>query len=161
MSFSNYSDLIKSKKVCYNPPSCVKSCSTQSVVNIYNGSVGGITGPTGVTGVTGETGPTGDTGQTGVTGPTGPTGPNIAESATISTTGYSGTILFIQNGNLHYDERFSYDPVTQKLNIAGLVDPSGLVLISQTTDPSSGTPGTIWWNEPSNILYLVDSTGTS
>lgn len=115
----------------------------------------GVTGPMyiGHTGITGVTGITGTTGSTGPTGPTGPTGAgpltieNIYNSDGVLT---GNRIVNLNNNTLTFIGNVVIDG---KLNVTGLIDPTGLIL---TNYNSSGIPTNI--NHGS--FYVADGTDT-
>jgi hypothetical protein len=101
----------------------------------------GCRGPTGPSG--GPDGPTGPTGYTGVTGQTGVTGPSYWDP--------SGNSAIKYTGNVYIDG---------KLNVTGLIDPTGIVLTQQASNPGApnNKPNTLWF-DLSNNLILDASAG--
>jgi hypothetical protein len=105
-------------------------------------SVGGYTGPTGPFGLTGHTGATGTTGSAGSTGSagidgaTGPTGPGIILTGIptdallfVGPQGATGTTnIFVSSAGTEL-------VVDGKLTVTGLIDPTGLILTPQATNP--------------------------
>jgi hypothetical protein len=108
----------------------------------------GDTGPQGYTGPTGQTGPTGKTGPTGPTGKTGPTGATGPKGAT----GVTGPSYWDPSGNnaIKYTGNVYIDG---SLNVTGLIDPTGLVLIPQASNPIPPGLDGIWIeNVPAKYL---------
>ena len=75
-----------------------------------------------------------------------------------------GSVLFIHKHKIYENSNFTYNPrglgsvhIKGKLNVDGLIDPTGLVLTPQSTNPNQGRTyqnSTLWFNSVSNTLYI-------
>uniref|UniRef100_A0A6C0AR64 Collagen-like protein n=1 Tax=viral metagenome TaxID=1070528 RepID=A0A6C0AR64_9ZZZZ len=136
MSFVNYTQYLGSQRCCnFNKQGPVGSIGPQ-------GSQGPI-GPAGVTGGLGSTGPTGR-------GCRGPTGPNGGPIGPTGVTGPPSQWANIFPNSISYTGNVI---INGKLNVTGLIDPTGLVL-----DPSSNAPTVV---DPSNVLWVKNTTPTT
>jgi hypothetical protein len=137
MSFVNYTQYLGSQRCCnFNKQGPVGPIGPQ-------GSQGPI-GPAGVTGGLGSTGPTGR-------GCRGPTGPNGGPIGPTGVTGPPSQWANIFPNSISYTGNVI---INGKLNVTGLIDPTGLVL-----EPSSNAPVDVI--DPSNVLWVKNTTPTS
>jgi hypothetical protein len=136
MSYVNYTQYLGAQRCC--------NINKQGPI----GPIGpqGAQGPIGPAGVTGGLGSTGPTGR-GCRGPTGPSGGPIGPTGV---TGPSSQWAQDTPSSISYTGDVTIDG---KLNVTGLIDPTGLVL-----DPSSNAPIVV---DPSNVLWVKNTTPTS
>lgn len=103
-------------------------------------------GATGIQGIPGTTGATGISGLTGIQGITGIGGPDFTTS---------GLFRFAASGALISNAQFIISgggvEIPGKLNVGGLIDPTGLQLVQQGTNP--GDANTIWINTSGFIQF--------
>jgi hypothetical protein len=145
MSYVNYTQYLGAQRCCnFNKQGPVGPVGQQGAQGpIGPAGVTGSLGPTGPTGKgcrgpTGPVGPIGSEGPRGPEGPTGPTGPSSQWTQDTPTSiSYTGDVT-----------------IDGKLNVTGLIDPTGLVL-----EPSSNAPVDII--DPSNVLWVKNTTPTS
>jgi hypothetical protein len=136
MSYANYTQYLGAQRCC-------------------NINKQGPIGPIGHTGAPGPIGPAGVTGALGLTGPTGrgckgPTGPSGGPIGPTGPTGPTSQWTQDTSSSIIYTGDVTIDG---KLNVTGLIDPTGLIL-----DPSTNAPTVV---DPSNVLWVKNTTPTS
>jgi len=137
MSYANYTQYLGAQRCC--------NLNKQGPVGpVGNTGARGAIGPAGVTGGLGSTGPTGR----GCRGPTGPSGGPIGPTGV---TGPPSQWAQDTPSSISYTGNVTIDG---KLNVTGLIDPTGLVL-----DPSSNSPVDVI--DPSNVLWVKNTVPNS
>ena len=139
MSYVNYTQYLGSQRCC--------NINKQGPIGPI-GNTGGR-GPIGPAGVTGGLGPTGPTGK-GCRGPTGPGG------GPEGPTGPTGSGSQWTDGSLNSISYTGDVTIDGKLNVTGLIDPTGLILDSSTNAPTVVDPSNVLWVKntiPTTLYY--------
>lgn len=143
------------------------SAGSSGNVNIYSGA--GNAGGSGSVNITigdGQGGAAGDLNLVGGSAGSSGTGSNINISAGISTGGFDGGMITLTpgtsvSGSDGYVDVIGDLNVTGKLTVAGLIDPTGLVLTEQSSSPynTNTNEGMIWVRDDGYLMF-TDQTDT-